>query len=162
MARETQTDSPGQDIRTGAALFVLALALRLAVVAICASNVCVPGLSYVFRPLAISGGDATDYDTMAQNLLGGKGLVEKEGAATRQPLFPLQTVERWAFDAELIFIAQRLGLRIAEVPVRWIDSAHTKVSMVSDGLKAVVDLARIRWRHRGLRRHTPRARQAEH
>jgi len=87
--RETEAKSARQAIRVGATLFMLALALRLAVVTICASNVSLPGLSYVFRPLVISGGDASDYDTMAENLLAGRGLVEKEGAATRQPLFPL-------------------------------------------------------------------------
>jgi dolichyl-phosphate beta-glucosyltransferase len=69
-----------------------------------------------------------------------------------EAVFPHQTLERWAFDAELIFVAQRLGLEVAEVPVRWIDSPHTKVKMVTDGLKMVLDLVRIRARHGGLRR----------
>ena len=68
-----------------------------------------------------------------------------------QMVFPHQTLERWAFDAEVLLIAQRLGLTVAEVPVRWVNSPDTKVRMIPDGLKMVRDLAVIRSRHRGLR-----------
>jgi len=95
--------------------------------------------------------------SVVQRALLGTGIKDTQcgfkmftrGAA--QAVFPHQTLDRWAFDAELLFVAQRLGLEIAEVPVRWIDSPETKVSMVSDGLKMVLDLAKIRWRHRRVR-----------
>ncbi len=68
-----------------------------------------------------------------------------------QIVVPHQTLDRWAFDAELVFVAMRLGLTAVEVPVDWVNSPETKVRMVSDGLKMVRDLVVIRSRHRGLR-----------
>ncbi|MEA3402334.1 MAG: dolichyl-phosphate beta-glucosyltransferase [Armatimonadota bacterium] len=68
-----------------------------------------------------------------------------------EAVFPHQTLDRWAFDAELIFIAQQLGLRVVEVPVRWLDSPATKVNALRDGLQMVADLVYIRRTHSGLR-----------
>jgi len=56
---------------------------------------------------------------------------------------------------EMLFLAQRLGLRIAEVPVTWVDNPDTRFSRVRDSLDALKDLVRIRWnwlrgRYRGI------------
>lgn len=75
--------------------------------------------------------------------------------AAVKAILPLQQVTDWAFDAELMLIAHRLGLKIAQVPVRWIDSPDTKVKMLVDGPKMVLDLFRIRWLHRNLRAVRP-------
>ncbi len=66
-------------------------------------------------------------------------------------VFPHQKLERWAFDAELVFIAQRLGLTVVEVPVRWRNSPATKVNAIRDGLQMVADLWQIRRLHSNLR-----------
>ncbi len=66
-------------------------------------------------------------------------------------IFPHQQLTGWAFDAELLFIARRLGLTIAQIPVRWINSPDTRVNMLVDGPRMVRDLFRIRWLHRRLR-----------
>ena len=71
---------------------------------------------------------------------------------TPAPTSPSVHVVFRAFDAELLFIANRLGLKIAEVPVRWINSEDTRVRMFTDGLGMVRDLWRIRRMHHGLRR----------
>ncbi len=95
--------------------------------------------------------------SLAQRALLGSGIKDTQcgfkmfTTQAAEAVFPHQTVERWAFDAELVFIAQRLGFQVIEVPVRWVNSPDTKVSMVGDGLKMVVDIAKIRWRHHGLR-----------
>lgn len=60
-------------------------------------------------------------------------------------LFGAQLMTGIAFDMEILFLAQRLGLRIAEVPVTWVDSPDTRISRVRDSLDALKDLARIRW-----------------
>src|SRR5438128_10071382 len=39
-----------------------------------------------------------------------------------QTIFPLQTVERWGFDPELLYLAKKVGFKIAEVPVAWAHS----------------------------------------
>jgi len=67
-----------------------------------------------------------------------------ERVAARE-IFRRQTIERWGFDAELLFIARRLGYKAIEVPVRWSHSEGTKVSMFGDSLNMFLDLLRIRW-----------------
>jgi len=67
-----------------------------------------------------------------------------------EAVFPHQQLERWAFDAELIYIALRLGLKVVEVPVRWLNSPDTKVSAFTDGMQMVADLWDIRRMHSGL------------
>jgi glycosyltransferase involved in cell wall biosynthesis len=67
-----------------------------------------------------------------------------ERAVTRE-VFRRQSIERWGFDAEVLFIARRLGYKTVEVPVRWSHSEGTKVSMFADSLNMFLDLLRIRW-----------------
>lgn len=57
-------------------------------------------------------------------------------------LFGRQQLDGFGFDVELLFIAQKLGLTVAEVPVVWEDAPGTKVSMLH-GLDAFVDLLRV-------------------
>jgi len=67
-----------------------------------------------------------------------------EARAGRE-VFRRQRLERFGFDAEVLFIARRLGYRTVEVPVRWSHSEGTKVSMFRDSLNMFLDLLRIRW-----------------
>jgi len=66
-----------------------------------------------------------------------------EGAAARE-IFGRQRVERFGFDVEILYIAQRLGYRTLEVPVRWNDVAGTKVKMLG-ALAAFLDPIKVRW-----------------
>lgn len=59
-------------------------------------------------------------------------------------VFRRQRLEGFAFDVELIFIARRLGFRVVEVGVRWLDSGHSRVRPVRDSLWMLRDLFRIR------------------
>ncbi len=67
-----------------------------------------------------------------------------EARAARE-VFRRQQLERFGFDAEVLFIARHLGYRTVEVPVRWSHSEGTKVSMFRDSLNMFLDLLRIRW-----------------
>ena len=71
------------------------------------------------------------------------GFKLLETAAARQ-IFGRQRVERFGFDVEALFIAQRLGYRTLEVPVRWNDVAGTKVKMWG-ALAAFLDPLKVRW-----------------
>ena len=62
-----------------------------------------------------------------------------------QQIFPLQRIERWGFDPEILFLAQRAGLQVDEVPVLWAHSEGTRLHPVRDGLRMFVELLRIRW-----------------
>lgn len=64
-----------------------------------------------------------------------------------ESVFPHQQLDRWAFDAELIFIALRLGFTVVEVPVRWVNDPGTKVNPLVDGMQMVADLWTIRRMH---------------
>src|SRR5271166_570285 len=62
-----------------------------------------------------------------------------------QRIFPLQKIERWGFDPEILFLAQRAGLRVEEVPVLWAHSEGTRLHPFRDGLRMFVEVLRIRW-----------------
>jgi dolichyl-phosphate beta-glucosyltransferase len=61
------------------------------------------------------------------------------------PIFAMQTTSGFGFDAELLFLAKRRGLKICETPVRWSHAEGSKVSFLRDGLRMFSDLVRIRW-----------------
>src|SRR5262245_32815001 len=50
-----------------------------------------------------------------------------------------------AYDVELLFLAQRHGYRIAEVPVLWRYGVETKVNPLNDTLRNLRDVLRVRW-----------------
>jgi dolichyl-phosphate beta-glucosyltransferase len=62
-----------------------------------------------------------------------------------QRLFGAQRMTGIAFDMEILFLAQRLRMKIAEVPVTWVDSPDSRIDRVRDSLDAIKDLVRIRW-----------------
>jgi len=62
-----------------------------------------------------------------------------------QRIFPLQRIERWGFDPEILFLARRLGLRTVEVPVIWAHSEGTRLHPFRDGIRMFGDVIRIRW-----------------
>ncbi|MGO9853737.1 MAG: glycosyltransferase [Acidimicrobiales bacterium] len=70
-----------------------------------------------------------------------------------QKLLPLVVDNEWFFDTELLVTAERMGLRIGEVPVDWVDDPDSRVDIVStaaDDLRGVWRLL-VR-RPTGLRR----------
>ncbi len=62
-----------------------------------------------------------------------------------QTVFQLQTIERWGFDPEILFIALKRGLRVVEVPVSWAHDERTRMSYLKDGAKMLEEIAVIRW-----------------
>jgi glycosyltransferase involved in cell wall biosynthesis len=61
-----------------------------------------------------------------------------------QVIFRLQTIERWGFDPEILFIAQKLGYEIKEVPVTWGHDERSRMSYLKDGMKMLEEMAVIR------------------
>ncbi len=61
------------------------------------------------------------------------------------PIFARQRLERFAFDVELLYLADRFGLRVKEVAVRWSHVEYSTVSTFRDGRRMFFDLCRIRW-----------------
>jgi glycosyltransferase involved in cell wall biosynthesis len=69
-------------------------------------------------------------------------------------LFEQQTIERFGFDPELLYLARHHGLRAVEIPVRWGHSPATKVSLLHDSIQMFIDVFTIRWN--ALRGRYPR------
>ena len=55
-------------------------------------------------------------------------------------LFGAQKLDGFSFDVEVLYLAQKRGLRIKEVPVMWRESRQTRVRLFSDSLKMTKDL----------------------
>jgi glycosyltransferase involved in cell wall biosynthesis len=69
-------------------------------------------------------------------------------AFTRQStdlIFPLQHIERWGFDPELLFLARKFGLKVEEVPVKWAHREGTRLNPLRDGLRMFLEILKIRW-----------------
>jgi len=60
-------------------------------------------------------------------------------------IFPLQKIEGWGFDAEILFLARQLGFKVTEVPVLWGHDERTRINPVADGARMLVEMMRIRW-----------------
>ena len=63
-------------------------------------------------------------------------------------IFSRQKTPGFAFDVEILYIARRLSLTIAEIPVNWVAQAGSKVNLVTDSIKMLWDISHIRWLHR--------------
>lgn len=66
------------------------------------------------------------------------------------PVFGRQTIDRWGFDVEVLYIAKQLGFSVVEVPVRWINDEATKINAASDGFKMLGEALTARRLHRRL------------
>jgi dolichyl-phosphate beta-glucosyltransferase len=66
-------------------------------------------------------------------------------ARAAQAIFPRQRIERWGFDPEILFLANKAGMVTAELPVEWAHDQRSKISPVRDGIRMFTELLRIRW-----------------
>lgn len=70
--------------------------------------------------------------------------VSREAA---QKIFERQSLNRFSFDLEMLFIAKRLGYRIVEVPVCFhYRKEPTTIKFFRDSMTMLYDIMRIRWR----------------
>jgi hypothetical protein len=60
-------------------------------------------------------------------------------------IFTRQHVERWGFDPELLFLADKFKLRTTEVPVEWAHDHRSKISPLRDGIKMGLEMLAVRW-----------------
>jgi dolichyl-phosphate beta-glucosyltransferase len=72
-------------------------------------------------------------------------------AEVAEDLFSLQRLEGWSFDVEVLFLANKRGYHIVEVPISWYYDANSRIQPIQDSINMFSDLIRIRsnWR-RGL------------
>jgi len=58
--------------------------------------------------------------------------------------FTKQRMKGWGFDVELLYIAQKRGYRIKEVPVTWAHGRGSKVNMLTVPILTLIELALIK------------------
>lgn len=64
-------------------------------------------------------------------------------------VFPICRIDGFAFDVEILYLARKLGFKIKEVPIRWIDSPRSTISPIGDSLRMFRDILQVRlndWR----------------
>jgi dolichyl-phosphate beta-glucosyltransferase len=65
-----------------------------------------------------------------------------------QDLFSHQTIDGFSFDVEVLYIAQKRGHRIIEVPIHWYYQAESKVHPFKDTFRMFRDMMKVRWNDR--------------
>jgi len=65
--------------------------------------------------------------------------------AAAQTVFSRQQIERWGFDPELLFVADKLRLRTVEVPVEWAHDHRSRINPLRDGLNMGLEMLQVRW-----------------
>jgi hypothetical protein len=63
-------------------------------------------------------------------------------------VFPLQQLSGMSFDAEVLYIARKMGSKIVEVPIDWYFDPDSRVRLFQDSLRMGLDLIEIRLRDR--------------
>lgn len=66
-----------------------------------------------------------------------------------QFLFPLQQIDGWGFDVEVLHVASRHGLRMVEIPVNWYYGENSRVEPLRDTINMLNELVKVRlygWR----------------
>ena len=64
------------------------------------------------------------------------------------PLFRAARIERFAYDVEILYLARKAGIRVAEVPVLWRNAEGSKVNALVDPLNMLKDVVRVLVRDR--------------
>ena len=65
-------------------------------------------------------------------------------AEVAEEIFRYQKLTGWSFDVEVLYIAQRKGYQIREIPIDWYFKADTKISVLQDSWQMFLDLLTIR------------------
>ena len=71
------------------------------------------------------------------------------------PVFAAARVDRFSYDVEILYLARRRGVEIAEVPVVWRNSPQSKVSFLRDSLQMFWDVVKLVLRDRRKRAPGP-------
>jgi glycosyltransferase involved in cell wall biosynthesis len=62
-----------------------------------------------------------------------------------EKIFTISKTVGWGFDVETLTLARRLGFRIKEIPVHWVNDTRSHVKF-SGGLQFLAETSIIRWR----------------
>ncbi len=62
-------------------------------------------------------------------------------------IFPQQKIFGWSFDVELLYLANRGGFKVKEIPVHWVNSLESKVDPFKDAFKMFKEVLMVRYLH---------------
>jgi len=65
-------------------------------------------------------------------------------AKAAEDILPRCRIDRWAFDPEILKIGKKLGYKIKEVPIVWVNDPDSKVKF-KGMVRMGIDLFKIRW-----------------
>lgn len=71
---------------------------------------------------------------------GFKGFEAKAG----KKIFLNSVINRWAYDSEILFLANKFGYKINQIPVRWVNREDSRVEGMRAVITVLIDLIRIR------------------
>lgn len=60
-------------------------------------------------------------------------------------VFEQQRTEGFGFDPEILFLARRHGLVVAEIPVCWVNDPASKIHVIRDSIDMLLSVLGIRW-----------------
>lgn len=64
-----------------------------------------------------------------------------------QKIIPNLTCSGFSIDVEILLLAQKGKLKIAEVPINWVNIPGSKVNLIVDSSKMLRDVIKLRWKH---------------
>jgi dolichyl-phosphate beta-glucosyltransferase len=95
---------------------------------------------------------AKGFAVFMQAVVGLPGITDTQcgfkffSQAAARELFRRQHIDGYMYDVEILALAQRLGYRIRQVPVRWRDDGDSRLELVAGNLRNVIDIFKIRFR----------------
>lgn len=91
------------------------------------------------------------FSIFMHGVVGLPGIVDSQcgfkffQGAVAHDLFARQRIDGYMFDVEILYLAQKAGYRIAQVPIRWRDDGDSRLVLVGGNLRNVMDVFRIRF-----------------
>lgn len=109
-----------------------------------------PDDSRVVKALAYRKYMGNTFNTIVQSLLL-PGIMDTQcgfklfKAGVGREIFSLSRLDGYAFDVEVLYIAKIKGYKIAEVPIHWANVAGSKVNMIVDSLRMLLEVLSIKF-----------------
>lgn len=105
------------------------------------------------RPWIKRWGSKLVYEPMVWMFLGIKYYDFQCGAklfrrSVIEKVAPRLTVQQWAFDIELLYLCNKFGFTIKEIPTTWFDQAGSKLKIFGPGMKMLSAIVQIRKVHK--------------
>ncbi len=64
------------------------------------------------------------------------------------PLIESMKIDGFAFDVEILFLCREFGMKVKEVPIQWSGDGESHIRLLTDPLKMLLEIVRVRWNFR--------------